>query len=173
MMRVAKLHEKAIIPTKKHPDDAGWDLYAVGMHLVEARSFKRVPTGITIEIPKNVVGLIKPKGSSNYLVGAGVIDAGYQGEILVKVANIYSNPIQIMHQVAFAQIVFLPIYNVGLELDEVTKDEIYKVKTMRGPTAGILRGVASAEIIKDEAQTMSDGTASWWADLEHGARFWD
>ena len=30
---------------------------------------------------------IRPKGRNNHLVGSGIVDAGYQGEILVKVVN--------------------------------------------------------------------------------------
>jgi dUTP pyrophosphatase len=149
-MRVAKLREGATIPTRKHPDDAGWDLYAFGGHTVKSHSFKTIPAGVTIEIPKNVVGLIKPKGGSNYLIGAGVVDAGYQGEIMVKVFNVYKMPVHIQHGQAFAQIVFLPLYDAGSELNEVSLDDIHQVKTLRSATGGILKGVASTDLINNE-----------------------
>jgi len=77
-MRVAKLREGAKIPTKNHPDDAGWDLYSFGEYYIPGSNFRSIPTGVTIDIPRGIVGLIKPKGRSNYLIGAGVVDSGYQ-----------------------------------------------------------------------------------------------
>ena len=47
---------------------------------------------MTVEIPAGYVGLVKPKGRNDHLLGAGVVDAGYQGEILVKVVNPFTPP---------------------------------------------------------------------------------
>ena len=33
-IRIAKLSNQAIIPTRKHPEDAGLDIYANGDHIV-------------------------------------------------------------------------------------------------------------------------------------------
>ena len=148
-MRVAKLRDGVKIPTKKHPDDAGWDLYTFGGHTIKANSFKTIPTGVTIEIPKGVVGIIKPKGRSNYLIGAGVVDAGYQGEIMVKVMNTQNRDIALAHNQAFAQIVFLPIYDAGLKLEEVSQDDIHQEKSLRSATGGIHTVKSTPEIIGD------------------------
>ena len=148
-MWVAKLQYGAKIPTKKHPDDAGWDLYTTATKVISAHTIETIPTGITLEIPKNVVGIIKPKGGSNYLIGAGVIDAGYQGEILVKVANVSPKTIVLSRGVAFAQIVFIPIYDAGAELDEVSEDEIHTEKSLRSATGGIHTVKSTPEIIGD------------------------
>ncbi|NTW43286.1 MAG: dUTP diphosphatase, partial [Anaerolineaceae bacterium] len=83
IIKIAKLVPNAIIPTRKHADDAGIDLYASQNIAIPALSYTIVSTGITVEIQHGFVGLIKPKGRNNHILGAGVVDAGYQGEILV------------------------------------------------------------------------------------------
>lgn len=78
-IRAAKLQPNVILPTRKHPDDAGIDFYASEEKTISPHAFDVVGTGITIEIPQGYVGLMMPKSRNNHLLGAGVIDAGYQG----------------------------------------------------------------------------------------------
>jgi dUTP pyrophosphatase len=86
-LRVKKLHEDAIIPTRSNQTDAGWDLYSterVGM--IPMRQVL-VSTGIALAIPEGYVGLIWPRSGLAVKRGidvyAGVIDSGYRGEIKV------------------------------------------------------------------------------------------
>jgi len=133
---VARLRNDAKLPTRKHPEDAGLDVYAVEPVIIQAHQFAIVPTGITIEIPAGYVGILKPKGRSNHLLGAGVVDAGYQGEILVKVANLTNDPLLIASGDAVGQMVILPVFTPAVV--EVTLDEIHTEKTTRAGTGGIV-----------------------------------
>jgi len=133
---VARLRSDATLPTRKHPADAGLDVYAVEPVIIPAHQFAIVPTGITIEIPAGYVGILKPKGRSNHLLGAGVVDAGYQGEILVKVANLTNDPLLIASGDAVGQMVILPVFTPAVV--EVTLDEIHTEKTTRAGTGGIV-----------------------------------
>lgn len=135
-MKIARLRPDAVVPTRKHAADAGLDVYAVETVVVPPHQFAIVPTGITIEIPPGTVGLLKPKGRSNHLLGAGVVDAGYQGEILVKVANPTAKPIVFNHGDAVGQLVLLPVLTPALE--EVNRDEIHQHKSTRGGSGGIV-----------------------------------
>ena len=135
-IKVAKLREDAILPTRKHPDDAGIDFYSVESVWIQPNNFKIVKTGITVEIPKGYVGLMKPKSRSNFLLGAGVIDAGYQGEIQIKVANVGLGTLTIAYGEAIAQMLIVPVETPAVE--EVPLSGIHQEASERGATGGIL-----------------------------------
>lgn len=79
---------EAVVPTKAHQTDAGFDLTAV------SREFDMLGnlvyhTGVAVEIPKGYVGLVFPRSSVCKKVqmltnSVGVIDSGYRGEITMK-----------------------------------------------------------------------------------------
>ena len=136
IIRAAKLQENAVLPTRKHPDDAGIDFYAAEAKVIAPHSFDVVGTGITVEIPKGYVGLMKPKSRNDHILGAGVIDAGYQGEIRIKLANLTDVPLHIEHGMAIAQMLILPVETPAVE--EVPLEEIHRERSERGATGGIL-----------------------------------
>lgn len=73
-----KLSKNAVVPTKAHPSDAGFDMVAVSKNGTE--DYIEYDTGICVEIPENHVGLIFPRSSiSNYdflsCNSVGVIDS--------------------------------------------------------------------------------------------------
>lgn len=86
------LESKAVLPTKAHPTDAGYDLTAtrITQELDEARKLLLVyHTDLAVEIPAGYVGLIFMRSSvsktSLTLANAvGVIDSGYRGELILK-----------------------------------------------------------------------------------------
>lgn len=135
-LRIARLRPDATLPTRKHPEDAGLDIYAVDAVTIAPQSFAIIPTGITIEIPTGLVGLLKPKGRNNHLLGAGVVDAGYQGEILVKVANTTNRHMTFLPGDAIGQLVLIPVFTPAVL--EVTPDEIHTKKTERSDSGGIV-----------------------------------
>lgn len=135
-IRIARLRNEAVLPTRKHPADAGMDVYAVDRVEVAPHSFTIVPTGVTVDIPAGYVGLLKPKGRSDHLLGAGVVDAGYQGEILVKVANPTDQPVIFERGEAVGQMVILPVLTPAIE--EVSVEDIHTRRSSRGGTGGIV-----------------------------------
>lgn len=83
-----KLHEDAALPTKANDTDAGFDITATGVVLDHCGNYVYT-TGLSVNIPKGYVGLIFPRSSiskkSLMLTNSvGVIDHGYNGEILFK-----------------------------------------------------------------------------------------
>jgi len=141
IIKIAKLVPNAIIPTRKHADDAGIDLYASQNIAIPALSYTIVSTGITVEIQHGFVGLIKPKGRNNHILGAGVVDAGYQGEILVKVFNPIDQVLQIKMGDAIGQLLVLPILTPSVM--EVDISEIHQSDSQRGGTGGIVSQYSS------------------------------
>lgn len=145
-LKVMKLHENAIIPTRKNPTDAGLDLYSLEDYYIEPNSHCICHTGITIEVPEGYFFLIKPKGKNNHLVGAGVVDTHYEpGEFLIKVVNYSSKFLYIKQGDGIAQAVLIPI--ITPELEEV---EDIEAKSERSAQGGIIEQISSVELIEDD-----------------------
>ena len=135
-MKYAKLFADAIAPTRKHPNDAGVDVYAYEDKLIDANTIGIIRTGITFEIPNGYVLQAWPKSRSNYLIGGGIIDIGYQGEIFVKIANGTDIPLIFNKGDAIAQLVL--VANMVSPLEEASLDDIHKESSSRGTTGGIV-----------------------------------
>lgn len=86
-----ELDDCAKMPSKAHMDDAGFDLYAPYNFTVPAHGCAIVGTGVHIALPAGTYGNIKSKSGLNmrYDITAdeGVVDAGYTGDIVVKLRN--------------------------------------------------------------------------------------
>ena len=88
-IRVKKIHPDAIIPTYKHPGDAGMDLHTVRKGKADKYGNMVYETGLAFEIPEGYVGLIYPRSSVSKTPHSlrnhvGVIDSGYRGEVVFK-----------------------------------------------------------------------------------------
>ena len=88
-VKIKRLCENAIIPTKAHDTDAGFDLYAASVKVDKNCGCITYGTGVAMEIPKGYVGLAFPRSSivkqQLFLTNSvGVIDSGYRGEITAK-----------------------------------------------------------------------------------------
>lgn len=132
---VAKLHDDAILPQRKHKIDAGVDFFAYGDYIIAPQTSKKVHTGITVDIPVGYFMLLKPKGGSDWLVGAGVADAEYQGEFVFKIFNPYARQIIIRNGDAIGQAVLVPISTPDVK--EIPLDKIHQDVSIRGESGGI------------------------------------
>ncbi|KAL7716723.1 Deoxyuridine 5'-triphosphate nucleotidohydrolase [Entamoeba marina] len=96
VIKVKKLSEDAILPTRGSEKAAGLDLYSTIDFQIEAHSRQIIPMGISIEIPTSCYGRVAPRSSLTFNygidVGGGVIDEDYRGEIKVILFN-HSNEI--------------------------------------------------------------------------------
>jgi dUTP pyrophosphatase len=135
-VRVARLDANARLPVRKHAADAGIDFYALEAGEVPPGEFRLIHTGITVEIPAGYVGFLKGKGSSIHLIGSGVIDAGYQGEIIFRVINPLKAPVTFRAGDPVGQMVLVPVVTPAVV--EVDPGEIHAQPSERGATGGIL-----------------------------------
>lgn len=87
-----RLSDDAILPTKAHPSDSGYDLYANEDVIIEPGDTAIVKTGIAVELPAGYEAQIRPRSGvtakTNLRVQLGTIDNSYQGELGVIVDNI-------------------------------------------------------------------------------------
>ncbi|XP_064981155.1 deoxyuridine 5'-triphosphate nucleotidohydrolase-like isoform X1 [Musa acuminata AAA Group] len=91
LIRVKKLSQNAILPSRASPLSAGYDLSSAAGVLVPARGKALVPTDLSIAIPADTYARIAPRSGLAWKhsidVGAGVIDADYRGPIGVILFN--------------------------------------------------------------------------------------
>ncbi len=92
-LRVTRLDDRAALPTRAHPGDAGLDLYAVEQTVLAPGERESIGTGIAVEIPGGHAGMVLPRSGlaarhGIAIVNApGLIDAGYRGEVRVLLLN--------------------------------------------------------------------------------------
>ena len=128
-MKVKRLSENSVLPTKAHAGDLGYDLYASEEVVLMAGQTKLVPTGIAIQFPEGYGGLLRDRSSvatkRNLFVVAGVIDNGYIGEIMIALHNSTDGYERIMVGEKIAQLILIPTVNFTVEeVDElVSADE--------------------------------------------------
>ncbi len=111
------LDEKALMPSKAHKDDAGWDLFAPGPDIVPRHGSAIIDTGVHIAIPAGYAGLLVSKSglsTKHDLISDGLIDAGYTGSIHVKLYNLGDVSYMIDRGDKISQIVFIPIAEPAL-----------------------------------------------------------
>jgi dUTP pyrophosphatase len=134
-LKFARIDPQAVTPIRKHPSDAGVDVCSLFDITIWPFSYKTVRTGVTFEVPEGSMLEIRPKGRNNHLIGSGIVDAGYQGEILVKVVNYSWKPLRIRRGEAIAQLVQVPV--ICAEVQELPVADIHIQKTGRGKSGGI------------------------------------
>lgn len=137
MIKIKKLTENAILPTKHHECDAGYDLYSIEDKIIPAQSREIIHTGISIELPdlneenRELYVRIAPRSGlsakSGIDVFAGVIDRGYTGELVVCLFNSSKEEFKVNFGNKIAQMIPTIIYKSELlevkELEETKRGE--------------------------------------------------
>lgn len=115
IIEYAKISSNAKNPTRSNPSDAGLDVYAslnstVG---IEPGQNKLIPTGLRFGIPHGYMLQVCNRSSMgakrNLIVGAHIIDSGYDGEVFIDLHNIGQETQEIKPQDKIAQLVMVPV----------------------------------------------------------------
>lgn len=124
-VKIKKLSDAAIIPTRGSKYAAGYDLYAnldnVDYVEISPHSTYKVGTGLAIEIPLGYYGAIYARSgiavnkNLRPANAVGVIDADYRGEIVVALHNDSNASREIRNGERIAQLVLMPYLPVDLE----------------------------------------------------------
>lgn len=122
MISVQLLDNNAKVPTKANLNDAGFDLYSILDTVIPPKQRKTVKTGIAIQMPDHLAGLIWPRSGLSVKHGvdvlAGVVDSGYRGEIMVCLYNTSDEVVSINTGDRIAQIIFQEVPRVTMEVHE-------------------------------------------------------
>jgi dUTP pyrophosphatase len=129
-LKIKTIHPDAKPPAYAHPGDAGFDLFSCVDLKLAAGEVQAVPTGIQMAIPVGHVGLVWDKSGIS-LKGvhrlAGVVDAGYRGEVQVVLVNLGREPYAVKKGMKIAQMLIQPVLTVEImeaaELDDTTRGE--------------------------------------------------
>ena len=142
-IRVYRIRKGAKIPVRAHKTDAGMDLFycpdadpakksapctlgSDGSYSLGPGSSCLLSTGLKVEVPRDHMLEIKNKSGVAFkrqlLVGACVVDAGYDGEVFVNLHNIGTSTQTIEPGQKIAQAVLTPIITCGIE--EVGEDRL-------------------------------------------------
>ncbi len=121
----------AKLPSYAHPGDAGMDLYSNDEVVLKPGEKKVVKTGAYMAIPEGHVGLIWDKSghaAKNAIhVLAGVIDAGYRGEVGVVLKNLGDEDFTVTKHMKIAQMLIQPVVSASIEeveeLDDTARGE--------------------------------------------------
>jgi dUTP pyrophosphatase len=129
-LKIRRIHPEAKLPSYGHKGDAGLDLFSCADYVLGAGEVKAIQTGIKVAIPRGYVGLIWDKSGIS-LKGvhklAGVVDAGYRGEVQVVMINLGNAPYEIKKGMKIAQMLIQPINEVEVieaeDLDDTLRGE--------------------------------------------------
>ena len=129
-MKIKKLTETAVIPTRGSNQAAGYDLYADLENAIEVKPHETVNinTGISIAVPEGYFGAIFARSGLSTKKGlrpancSGVIDSDYRGEIIVALHN-DTDKVQIVESnERIAQLIIIPY--LEFEIEEVSELEV-------------------------------------------------
>ena len=128
-----RTRQDAIPPTRANPSDAGLDVHfnpkeasIEGINLQPGES-KLFSTGLKFGIPHGYMLEVKNRSGNaskrSLLVGACVVDSGYDGEVFVNLHNVGTETQFIPRGMKIAQIVMVPV--VHFRALETTSDNLY------------------------------------------------
>ncbi|MCL7029887.1 hypothetical protein MKW94_007230, partial [Papaver nudicaule] len=90
-LRVKKLSEKAVLPSRGSSLSAGFDLSSEAEMVVPGRGKALIPTDLSIAVPEGTYARVAPRSGltckNTIDVGAGVTDADYGGPVGVILFN--------------------------------------------------------------------------------------
>ena len=119
LIRFQKILAEAIIPHYAHQGDAGMDIFSVEEDIIKAGERKNIRTGIKMELPEGFVGLVWDKSGLALKNGiktmAGVIDAGYRGEIGIVLVNLSHQDYKIEKGQKIAQMLIQKVERAEIE----------------------------------------------------------
>lgn len=126
MLKVKLLRHGAKAPTIAHPgEDLAYDLYAAEAIVIPARGHGVVLSGIAIELTsatgEPMGALLRDRSSMaarRLALTAGVIDAGYRGEIKVLMENLGDAPAEIHAGDKIANLIPYPVLTTEVQVVE-------------------------------------------------------
>lgn len=102
----------AFPPTRAHATDAGLDIRSPSKALLRAHGSLVIRSGVHLELPPETAGLLVSKSglmTNHDITSTGLIDEGYDGEIVVKLFNHGDEDYQIRVGDKISQLVVLPV----------------------------------------------------------------
>lgn len=129
-IKIKKLYEDSVIPTKGSKYAAGFDLYAHESVIIAPHTNVKVGTGVAIKAPDGTFGAIFARSGLATKQGlrpancVGVCDSDYTGEYIVAVHNDSNDTRTIAQGERIGQVVFIPYMDAFfVEVEELEETE--------------------------------------------------
>jgi len=133
ILEFQKIHAGAHTPDRANPSDAGLDVFyspedqdGPGIYAVPGTSVI-LGTGLKFGVPHGYMLEVKNRSGNaakkSLLVGACVIDSGYDGEVFINLHNVGNVPQRIQPGMKIAQVVLTPV--VHFRASERTEGSLY------------------------------------------------
>lgn len=131
-IKVKKLNEKAILPTRGSEYAAGYDLYALinnekGRIEIQPHSTVKIETGLAFELPENTFAAIFARSGLATKQGlrpancVGVCDCDYRGQYIVALHNDSDELRVVENEERIAQMILMPYINMNfIETDKLS-----------------------------------------------------
>jgi dUTP pyrophosphatase len=128
IIEIKKTRESARLPSRANPSDAGADLFFCPEEPLVQRlkpgQSKLFQTGLKFEVPHGYMLEVKNRSGMaakrSLIVGACVVDSGYDGEVFINLHNIGTADQVIYPGDKIAQVVLTPV--VSFRVREVERD---------------------------------------------------
>lgn len=133
IVEFARTRSDAYDPQRANPSDAGLDVFYSPEQgkqaiAVEPGESKVIPTGLRFGVPHGYMIEVKNRSSvaakRSLIVGACVVDSGYDGEIFVNLHNIGKETQYVRGGDKIAQLVMIPVIN--FRATQSTSGDLYR-----------------------------------------------
>tara|TARA_R100000908_G_C3729160_1_gene129121 strand:- start:512 stop:976 length:465 start_codon:yes stop_codon:yes gene_type:complete len=119
MIEYARIRDSVKPPERSNPSDAGLDVFyspddsvTAALTIAPGES-KIVPTGLRFGVPHGYMLQVMNRSGvaakRSLVVGAHVVDSGYDGEVFVNLHNIGKEPQVVEANTKIAQVVMIPV----------------------------------------------------------------
>lgn len=121
LIKIRKLKDSAIVPTRGSREAAGYDLYSPYDWIIAPHTTEKIEVGWAMEIPDGYFGGIYARSGLAAKEGlrpancVGVIDSDYRGEIIVALHNDSDKYRTIERGERIAQLIIMPYLSVEFE----------------------------------------------------------
>ena len=132
IVEYAKVRDSAHAPERANPSDTGLDVFYSPQNpynkmYIATNTSRVIPTGLKFAIPHGYMLEVKNRSSvaakRQLLVGACVIDSGYEGEVFVNLHNIGVESQTLKPGDKIAQLVMTPV--VHFRPSETAEETLY------------------------------------------------
>lgn len=121
-----KLDKGAYMPTRAHDTDAGIDIRAMETKTLFPKCCAKFHTGVHVKLPKGTAGVLISKSGLNVnhdITSTGLIDEGYDGEIMVKLYNHGNTIYKVNAGDKISQLVVVPVLYETIEIVDDLEQE--------------------------------------------------
>ncbi len=136
-IKIKRIDKNLPLPVYARDLDAALDLRSAEEGVIKPGETKTFRTGMIFAIPKGYAGLVWDRSgmAANHSIHtmAGVLDAGYRGELILVLKNLGQHEFKVKQGMRIAQLVIQPVLNVDVvETDEL--DDTARGKKRFGST---------------------------------------